>query len=116
MNIPDIINGLFELSGSIFITMSIIKTKKDRGTTGVSWMTIAYFSSWGYWNLYYYPHLGQWWSFVGGILIVAANTIWAGQIIYYKFIQKPGKQPWAFVPKPFAAMEAITPVKKGRKK
>lgn len=88
MNIPDIINGLFEVSGSIFVALSIRKTYKDKAVKGVAWITIVYFSAWGYWNLFYYPHLEQWWSFAGGILIVAANTIWAMQIIYYKGLIK----------------------------
>ena len=90
MSIPDIINGLFELSGSIFVAASIIKTKRDKCTKGVSWITITYFSAWGYWNLFYYPHLDQWCSFVGGILIVITNTIWMCQILYYKWISTVG--------------------------
>ena len=50
---------------------------------GVSWMATTFFTSWGYWNLYYYPHLDQWWSFAGGVLIVVANTLWIGMMIYY---------------------------------
>ncbi len=80
---PDIINGLFECLGGIFITLSIIKLHKDKSVRGVSLYPVAFFSVWGYWNLYFYPSLGQWWSFWGGIGVVVMNTIWLGQLIYY---------------------------------
>jgi len=44
----------------------------------------VFFTSWGMWNLFYYPHLGQWYSFAGGVFIVSVNTFWLGQIIYYR--------------------------------
>lgn len=80
---PDIINGLFELFGAAFIGLSIKKLAKDKQVHGVSWIHAAFFAAWGYWNLYYYPHLDQYASFVGGIGVVAANTIWLAQLIYY---------------------------------
>ena len=83
MEWPDIVNGTFESSGSFFILLSIIKLWKDKRVRGVSWVHAGFFSAWGYWNLFYYPHLGQWFSFVGGILIVLTNTFWLGQLIYY---------------------------------
>lgn len=84
MSIPDLINGSFETFGSLFIILSIIKLYKDKEVKGVSWLCTLYFVLWGYWNLYYYPHLGQWISFAGGVLITIMNTIWLLQIYYYK--------------------------------
>lgn len=80
---PDIINGLFEVFGGVFITMSIIKLHRDKQVAGVNWLMIAFFAAWGYWNLYFYPSLGQWWSFWGGIGVVITNTIYLGMLIYY---------------------------------
>jgi hypothetical protein len=81
--IQDLINGFFEFSGAIFILLSIIKLYKDKMVHGVQWLTILYFFSWGLWNLYYYPHLGQTISFCGGIAITICNFIWFSQILYY---------------------------------
>jgi hypothetical protein len=81
--IADCINGFFELTGGVFIFMSILKLHKEKSVKGVSWLTTAFFASWGLWNLYYYPSLGQWASFIGGIGVVSANIIWLSQIIYY---------------------------------
>lgn len=80
---PDIINGAFELLGSFFILTSIVKIYKDKQVRGVSWIHAGFFSAWGYWNLFYYPYLSQWFSFLGGCGIVATNTFWLGQLIYY---------------------------------
>jgi hypothetical protein len=83
MQWPDLINGAFESSGAIFISLSIIKLWRDKRVRGVSWIHAGFFSAWGYWNLFYYPHLGQWLSFFGGIAIVLTNTFWMGQMLYY---------------------------------
>lgn len=80
---PDLINGTFESLGAFFILQSVIKLHRDKVVRGVSWLHSGFFAAWGYWNLFYYPHLDQWFSFVGGVGIVAANTFWLGQIIYY---------------------------------
>lgn len=83
MLLPDLINGLFECSGGFFIALSIIKLYKEKKVRGVSWLHVGFFTSWGFWNLYYYPHLGQWFSFIGGLALVISNTIWLVQIAYY---------------------------------
>lgn len=83
MTLPDIINGAFEAAGGFFIWLSIRKLYLEKLVRGVSWVHVAFFSSWGYWNLYFYPHLGQWMSFAGGALLVTANTIWLLQIAFY---------------------------------
>lgn len=85
---PDYINGLFEFCGGFFILMSILKLAKDKMVRGIHWVHCAFFAAWGFWNLYYYPHLGQMASFIGGIMVVTANTYWLGQIWYY--LKYPG--------------------------
>ena len=65
MTWPDLINGTFEASGSLFILRSIFLLHKQKLVRGVSLIHVAFFMAWGWWNLYYYPHLGQWLSFWG---------------------------------------------------
>lgn len=73
----DLINGLvFELCGSVFLWMNVTKLSRDRELKGVYWYSTAFWSAWGYWNVYYYASLEQWWSLVGGLSVVAANTAW----------------------------------------
>ena len=81
--IPDLVNGLFELFGGAMVLLHCLQAYKDKEIKGVNVWATVFFSAWGYWNLYYYPHLNQWLSFTGGIVIVIANTIWTGQMIYY---------------------------------
>ena len=80
---PDLINGLFEFFGSIMLWRNVMQLHRDKMTRGVHWAATGFFMAWGYWNLFYYPHLDQWWSFAGGISIVIANTTWLGQMFYY---------------------------------
>lgn len=88
MTLPDIVNGLYECLGGLFIGMSVIKLHREKLVRGISWPHAAFFATWGYWNLYFYPHLDQWLSFAGGVVVVAANTYWLGQIVYYNRRQK----------------------------
>jgi len=86
----DLINGGFELAGGAFITLSVVKLWREKRVRGVSYVHAAFFSSWGFWNLYYYPSLDQWASFVGGVGIVTMNTIWLAQLIYYTWRERRG--------------------------
>lgn len=84
---PDLINGSFELLGGVLIWMNVWRMYKDQELKGVHWGPTLFFTVWGFWNLYYYPHLDQWLSFLGGIVIVAANATWISMTLY--FLRKP---------------------------
>jgi len=43
----DFINGIYELSGSIFIFLHCYKLLKDKKVRGVSLIAIIFFASWG---------------------------------------------------------------------
>jgi hypothetical protein len=88
MTIPDMINGLFESCGGFFVLLGVLNLHRAKTVRGVSWIHVAFFSSWGYWNLYFYPHLNQWLSFSGGVFLVAVNTCWLAQIGYYLIREK----------------------------
>ena len=82
--LPDFVNGLFEFCGAGFIGLHIQQILRDKAVRGVSILATTFFATWGLWNLFYYPHLGQWWSFTGGLAIVTANTIWIGLMLRYR--------------------------------
>jgi hypothetical protein len=84
MQINDIINGSIELIGGILLISNIIKILKDKEVKGIHWSPVMFFTIWGIWNLYYYPSLDQWFSFIGGCLVVLVNTIWLILVFYYK--------------------------------
>jgi hypothetical protein len=88
----DLINGLFELFGGLLLFINCWKIFKDKQISGIAITPTAFFTVWGYWNLYYYPSLNQTLSFIGGIVVVAANSIWVLLAIYYQRKGKDGRE------------------------
>jgi len=84
----DIINGLFELIGGLLCWFNVKKILTDKKVQGVYWPVQAFFAAWGWWNLYYYPSLDQWASFVGGIILVLGNTLWVILALRYTRINR----------------------------
>lgn len=91
MTLPDLINGVFECSGGLFIYLSVRALHRAKIVRGVSWPHVAFFSSWGVFNIYFYSHLDQWLSWAGGLFLVLMNTIWLGQIFYYLWSERRQK-------------------------
>lgn len=84
MIIADFFNSLFELCGALFVFFSIRDTLKHKSATGISIITVTFFTIWGYWNLFYYPSLEQWLSATGAVLLALTNTVWFSLILYFK--------------------------------
>lgn len=84
MNWADFTNGLFEAVGGLLVLNHCRAVLRDKAVAGVSVLSVAIFSLWGFWNLYYYPSLDQGWSFCGGLVIVAANVWWVSLLLKYK--------------------------------
>lgn len=84
MTIPDIVNGAFEFGGAVVLLLNVLQLHRDKMVMGYDPKVTIFFTLWGFWNLYYYPHLNQWLSFLGGIFIVTINTIWLVMLLYYK--------------------------------
>lgn len=89
MTWQDIVTGGFETFGGIPILMSILKTHRDKRVTGLHVSSNLFFTTWGLWNLYYWPHLGQVAAFLGGVVLCLANVVWLGQVLYYQGYLKP---------------------------
>jgi len=83
IDFADFINGAFELLGAVAIFGHVRRVLKDKAVAGVSILSVCFFASWGLWNLYYYPSLGQWASFWGGVFIVIGNACWIAGMVYY---------------------------------
>jgi hypothetical protein len=84
----DAINGLFEVIGGVLCWINVVKLYRDKTVRGIYWPVVAFFSAWGLWNLHYYPSLGQWCSFWGGVLMTVGNVVWVILAVYY---QRRGK-------------------------
>ena len=85
---PDQINGCFEVVAGLLLTLNVIRLHRDKQVRGVHIAPMAFMAIWGFWNLYFYPYIGAPWSFLGGIVVVVVNTIWVGQMVYYKKKEK----------------------------
>lgn len=85
-------NGLFEAIGGCMVFMHSLAAYKVKKVAGVSRFATVVFTSWGYYNLFYYPHLDQWYSFAGGLVIVAGNMTWLYMMWLYRNApkEKPG--------------------------
>lgn len=84
----DLINGLFELGGAILLWLNVMRLRRDKCVRGVHPAPTAFFACWAIWNLWFYPSLGQWWSFYAGIGVGIVNFIWLTQMLYYAHHEK----------------------------
>lgn len=79
----DKINGGFEFVGALLILISCYRLYQDKEIRGVSSLPVLFFTAWGAWNMFYYPSLGQWWSFCGGVCVTTANLLWLALALHY---------------------------------
>lgn len=80
---PDYVNALFEFGGAGLLLMNVSQLYRDKALSGVRILPTAFFSAWGLWNLFYYPSLDQWASFIGGVAIVSVNVAWVAMALHY---------------------------------
>jgi len=83
MQIPDLINGGFEAFAGFAILNHCFKVLQDKCVRGVSIASSFFFLVWGFWNVFYYPHLEQFWSCVGGVFVTIANICYFTLLIRY---------------------------------
>jgi uncharacterized membrane protein YfcA len=88
MQTMDLLNACFEAGGSIFILNHARVLLKDKMTKGVSLLSVLFFSCWGIFNMFYYSHLGQNFSWYAGIMVFISNSIYASLIIYFRIKEK----------------------------
>lgn len=84
MNWQDFINGSFEFWGAIALLNHCRVLYRDKVLRGVSKASTLFFTTWGIWNVYYYPHLDQWMSFAGGLAICMTNILWLSLMWKYR--------------------------------
>ncbi len=82
---PDLVNGTLEFTTALLVLASVRKLIIDKHVSGVSLFPSALSDLWGFWNMYYYPSLDQWWSFTGGCFLCAFNIWWTVLAFYYSF-------------------------------
>ena len=88
---PDALNSLFEYSGAVVIIGNCLKLIKQKEFKGSSIWGIVFNISCGGWNLFYYFHLNQYFSWVAGLSIFIAHCWWIYLILYYRYKEKISK-------------------------
>ena len=78
-----LINAIFEFGGGILTWINVKKIIKDKEVKGIYWPIYIFFTLWGLWNLYYYPSVGDMFSFAAGMFLVSGNIVWTVITIYY---------------------------------
>ncbi len=81
----DLINGCFELIGGITSLNNCRIILKDKEVKGLSIYSMLFFISWGLYNLYFYPSIGQEFSFYGAVMMVISNITWSILAIYFSY-------------------------------
>jgi len=81
--INDLINGGFEFLGSVASLNNCRILLKDKKVMGSSIYSMLFITTWCYYNLYFYPSIGQTYSFYGAVIMVIANSLWSILAIYY---------------------------------
>jgi len=92
--VADNVNFVFEMLGGFYVFLNVRRLHRDKKVRGVSITATMFFVVWGFWNLFYYPHLGQLWSAVGASSVASMNCIWLGQMVYYTRKENNGRGQW----------------------
>ena len=85
---PDHINGAIEAVAGFFVLNHCRVLYAHKETRGVSIVSSLFFMCWGFWNLYYYPHLNQPISYYGGLFVVTANALYIGMMVRYHYAER----------------------------
>lgn len=84
MSIADVINGCFEGGLAGLVWLNIRQLVRDGEVKGTHMAAAIFVTLWGYWNLYYYPSLHQWFSFATGAALAFGNTVWLALALLYR--------------------------------
>lgn len=80
----DFANACFEGFGSIFVLNHARVLMKHKIIRGVSVLSVAYFALWGVFNMFYYSHLEQAFSWYAGIAVLISNAFYLSLIVHYR--------------------------------
>lgn len=81
---PDLLNALFEFGGALIILLNVKAILRDKLVRGFDWRVLAFFTAWGAWNLFYYPHLDQILSTIAASALFVINTIYLVLVLKYR--------------------------------
>lgn len=77
-------NAFFEIVGSVLIWLNVRRLYIDKEVKGYDWRVTMFWTAWGVFNMFFYPAMGLWVSFAGGVSIVIANAVWVTMVLHYR--------------------------------
>lgn len=80
----DQVNAIISVIGSGFLWANVYSLYKEKEVKGVHWGSVAFFTALGFWNLFFYSTLHQWYSMVAGVSGVVANIVWLGMAVWLR--------------------------------
>ena len=80
----DVINSMFCVGAGLLVWLNVKKLYTDKLVLGYNWKVQAFFAAFGYWHLYYFFTLEQWFTLFAGCLLTAGNSTWVVMAIYYQ--------------------------------
>ena len=80
---PDRVNAAFEVVGAVSVWANFAAILKDKGYAGTRIPMMAFFTSWGFWNLYFYSHLLQWASLGASLGLTSGNVAVVAAMVYF---------------------------------
>jgi len=84
----DAFNSLFEFFGTFFILKSVLRLHRDKMVRGIAWEQVAFWTFWGYCNIYYYWAMESTLSWWAGMLVTLVNTVYVSMLLYYTAEEK----------------------------
>ena len=83
MTTPDAINGAVEFAGSLAAWANVVTLYRDRGYAGISVGVMGFFAARSLWRGWFYLHLGQPMSVIGGCSSAFAYCLFVGLMLYF---------------------------------
>lgn len=80
----DQVNAFWEAMAAIMVWGNVRELLKAKAVAGVRLSVTGYYIAWGVSSMFYYWHLGHWWSLAGNVAIVAANVTWLALALRYR--------------------------------
>jgi hypothetical protein len=82
-DVNDLVNCGFLSAGAIAQWANVKRILRDKQVCGVVWQLSAIYIAWGFWGLYYWPSLHQWWSFAAEMILTIGSTVWGVLAVWY---------------------------------
>jgi hypothetical protein len=84
LNYSDLTNGFFELGGGVAVWANVRALYHDKRYAGCRLAPMFFFCAFSLWNLWFYPHLGQIASTVGGAFLGLGNLAYVVLMMTYR--------------------------------